>query len=303
MLWRAGPTRRRTDSPARATLGTLVVLTILVSALASVTSGARSTVEREVLREGGSTQVELSALDSGQSIRTLDPDNLDRARDVEHVDGVVPDYVSTIYTRNSDPETPTFDLTTHSWNPATHPSVVRGEVPRPLRPGQIVLPARSGGVDFTPYVGEKLPAAHTEATGERSGSPAHSTFTVVATYDPAWQLDGPDVAYVAPETAAALAAAKAGVSPEHYRSSAGALSAVVSVTEQRHVSAVTHELRRLDFSAAPVADRVNEGVPGIAGFGYRIGLLGVLLAAVLTGLARSLSAGSALGFPNALSCV
>ncbi|WP_017973050.1 FtsX-like permease family protein [Actinopolyspora halophila] len=281
--------RRRPSSSIRRALGTLVVLTILVSALASVASGARSTVEREVLRAGGSTQVELAAIASGQSVRSLDTENLDRARDIEHVERVVPDYVSTIYTGSSDPTASTFDLTTHSWNPATHPSIVRGEVPQPLQPGQLVLPARSGSVDFTPYVGEELPAAHTEATGERSGTPARTTLTVVATYDPAWQLDGPDVAYVAPETAVTLAAAKAGVSPEQYRSATGALSAVASVTEQRHVAAVTNELRRLDFSAAPVADRVNEGVPGIAGFGYRIGLLGVLLAAVLTGLASALS--------------
>ncbi|NYH79077.1 putative ABC transport system permease protein [Actinopolyspora biskrensis] len=283
-MWRwARLTRRRSGSSIRRTLGSLVVLTILVSALAGVASGARSTVEREVLRAGGSTRIELSAIESGRSVRDLDTEGLDRARGIEHVENVIPDYVSTIYTGSSDPTAPTFDLTTHSWRPSPRPSIVRGEVPQPLQPGQLVVPARSGDVDFTPYVGGELSAAHTEATGERSGTPAHTDFTVVATYDPAWQLDGPDVAYVAPETAAALAAAKAGVSPEQYRSVTGALSAVVSVTEQRHVPTVTHELRRLGFSASPVTDRMNGGVLGFAAPGYRIGILVVLATAVLTG--------------------
>ncbi len=291
-MWRwAWLTWRRSDSSVRSTLGLLVILTILVSALASVAAGARSAVERDVLHSGGLTQIDLSLIETGRTVRSLDSASLDQARGIEHVAKVVPDYVSTIYTGTRDPTAPTFDLTTHSWRPSTRPSITRGEVPHPLQPGQIVLPTHSDGVDFTRYVGKKFPAAYTRATGERSGTPEHTTFAVVATYDPEWQLDGPDTAYVSPETAATLAAAKAGMPPERYRSTTGATSAVVSVTEQQYVSTVAQELQQLDFSAAPVTDRVRNlpGVLGAADLGYRVGILVVLAIAVLTGLSNARS--------------
>ncbi|WP_157062918.1 ABC transporter permease [Actinopolyspora mortivallis] len=285
MRRRAWLSRWRPNSPVHRALGLLVTLTVLVSALTCVTSAARSAIERDVLRSGGLTQVHLSSIETGRSVRGLDTENLNRAREVEHVAEVVPDYVSSVYTGDSDPGAPTFDLTTHSWRPSTRPSVVRGELPRSLRPGQIVLPAHSGGVDFNRYVGKTLPAAYTRATGEHSGTPAHTTFEVVATYDPERQSDGPDTAYLAPETAATLAAAKAGTTPERYRSTTGARSAVVSVTERRYVSTVARELRRLGFSATPATDRMRDlpGVFGAAERGHRIGVLVVLAVAVLTG--------------------
>ncbi|SDP01607.1 putative ABC transport system permease protein [Actinopolyspora xinjiangensis] len=285
-MWRwPGAVLRRSNSSIRSTLGLLVVLTVLVSGLASVTTGARTAVERELLRSGGLTQLDVSSLETGRAVRELDAENLDRVRDVAHVVEAVPDHVSSIYTGSADPNAPTFDLTTHSWRPSTRPTIVRGEVPRPLRPGQLVLPVHGSGVDFNRFVGEELPVAYTRATGERSGTPAHTTFEVVATYDPGWRFDGPDTAYVAPETAAVLAAAKAGMSPERYRSTTGATSAVVSVSEQRNVPTVVEKLRELGFSASPVADRVRNlpGVLGAAELGYRIGILVVLAVAVLTG--------------------
>ncbi|WP_052428399.1 ABC transporter permease [Actinopolyspora erythraea] len=244
-----------------------------------------------MLRSGGLTQLDVSSLETGGAVRELDAENLDRVRDVAHVVEAVPDYVSSIYTGSADPNAPTFDLTTHSWRPSTRPTIVRGEVPRPLRPGQLVLPSRGSGVDFDRFVGEELPVAHTRATGERSGTPAHTSFEVVATYDPGWRFDGPDTAYVAPETAAMLAAAKAGMPPERYRSTTGATSAVVSVTEQRYVPAVVEKLRGLGFSASPVADRVRNlpGVLGAAELGHRIGILVVLAVAVLTGSSNARS--------------
>ncbi|SFT44366.1 putative ABC transport system permease protein [Actinopolyspora lacussalsi subsp. righensis] len=291
-MWRwSGPDRQRSNSSSRSTLVLLAMLTVLFGASASVSSGARSAIEREVLSSGGSTRIELSSVETGHSVRELNTDNLDEARGLEHVAKIVPDHISSIYTGNSDPDVPTFDLTTHSWWPAARPSIVRGEIPQPLEPGQLVLPSRGSGVDFNRYVGGKLPAAYTRATGERSGTPEQTTFEVVATYDPDWQLDGPDAAYAAPETAAMLAAAKAGMTPERYRSTTGATSAVVSVAEEQYVSAVVERLQRMGFSASPVADRVRNlpGVLGAAEPGYQVGILVVLAVAVLIGLSNARS--------------
>ncbi|GAB3560767.1 putative ABC transport system permease protein [Actinopolyspora lacussalsi] len=293
-MWRwAGPERQRSNSSSRRALVLLAILTVLAGASASVSSGARSTIEREVLSSGGSTRIELSSIETGHSVRELNTENLDEARGLEHVAKIVPDHISTIYTGNSDPDAPTFDLTTHSWWPAARPSIVRGEIPQPLEPGQLVLPSRGSGVDFNRYVGEELLAAYTRATGERSGTPEQTTFEVVATYDPDWQLDGPDVAYAAPETTAMLAAAKAGMPPERYRSTTGATSAVVSVAEEQYVSAVAERLQRMGFSASPVADRVRNlpGVLGAAEPGCQLGILVlvVLAVAVLVGLSNTRS--------------
>ncbi|PRW63572.1 hypothetical protein [Actinopolyspora mortivallis] len=278
--------RLRPDSSVRRALGLLVTLTVLVSALTCVTSAARSALERDVLRSGGPARIDLSAIETGRAVHALDSENLEQVRGLEHVTNVTPDYISSVYTGSRDPEAPTFDLTTHSWRPSIRLPVVRGELPQPLRPGQVVLPARSGGVDFNRYVGRSLPVAYTQATGEHSGTATHTTFEVVATYAPGQRSDEPDTAYLAPETAAMLAAAKAGVPPEQYRSTTGARSAVVSVTDQQYVSTVTEKLEQMGFSASPVAERVRNlpGVLGAADLGHRIGVLVVLAVAVLTGL-------------------
>ncbi|WP_245755492.1 FtsX-like permease family protein [Actinopolyspora alba] len=104
-------------------------------------------------------------------------------------------------------------------------------------------------------------------------------------------MDGPDTAYAAPKTAAMLAAAKAGMPPKRYRSTTGATSAVLSVTEQQYVPTVVEKLQRMGFSASPVADRVRNlpGVLGAADLGYQVGILVLLAVAVLTGLSNARS--------------
>ncbi|WP_234312056.1 hypothetical protein [Streptomyces griseus] len=116
---------------------------------------------------------------------------------------------------------------------------------------------------------------------------------VVALYDPSRQADGPGVAHLAEDTAALLAAARAGQEPEAFREREGAQSAVVVVRHQRDVAAVTKALQDDGFSASPVSDRVRHlaGLFGVADLAMRVLVPVLALGAVWLGVVRA--AGSA----------
>ncbi|MFI8188291.1 ABC transporter permease [Streptomyces sp. NPDC085946] len=275
----------RDGCPLRRTLPALVVLAALLTVSAGVAGGAAGAVERDVLRSGGLTQIELSSFEGDASVRPLTTSALRDAADVPGVRRVVADYAAAVYAE----EGGTYDLTSRTLTPGDDLPVTRGRIPAELGPDEVVLPAAAQGTDFAPLVGRTAAFGYTRATGDASGTTEVVELRIVAVYDPGWQADGPGVAYLSEDTAALLAAARAGRSPDAFRDREGARSAVVVVEHQRQVAAVTRALQEDGFSASPVSDRVRAlpGLFGAADLAMRAGVLVLALGAAVLGAVRA----------------
>ncbi|MFE7655138.1 FtsX-like permease family protein [Streptomyces bottropensis] len=272
----------------RRALPTLTVLAALLTTSAGVAAGAAGAVERDVLGSGGLTQIELSSFEGDTSVRPLTTSALGEAARVPGVRRVVADYPSVLYAE----EEGTYDLAGHTLTPGDDLPVVNGRIPAGsagLGRDEVVLPAAAQGTDFAPLLGRTVAFGYTKATGAASGTTQVVELKVTALYDPAWQADGPDAAYLAEDTAALLAAARAGQTPETFRAKEGARSAVVVVGHQRQVAAVTRSLQRDGFSASPVSDRVRDlpGLFGVADLAMRVGVLVLAVGAVALGSVRA----------------
>ncbi|WKX71957.1 FtsX-like permease family protein [Streptomyces sp. XD-27] len=282
-MWRwSWHTWRRAGLSLRGTAPLLAAMTALLALCAGTAAGAAAAVERDVLTTGGLTQIELASFEGSDSVRKLSTANLREAAKVPGVTRVSADYVSSIHTADSAEKAPTFLLQTHTLGLEDDLPMVKGELPRDrkLKPGQVILPKTSQGVDYSAYVGRTLPAAYTKATGPDSGSSAEMNLKVVGVYDPSWQADGPDAAYLAEDTAAALAAARSMQPADKYKATEGAQSAIVAVTRQNQVREVTAALQKLDFSASPVSDRVRN-LPGLFGAADLVARWAVVLLAAI----------------------
>ncbi|MFD4377196.1 FtsX-like permease family protein [Streptomyces sp. NPDC058486] len=276
--WRDGRSLRRS-------LPTLALLATAVGLCAGVAGGAAGAVERDVLGSGGLTQVELDSFEGDASVRPLTGPALREAARVPGVERVVADHPATLYAA----EDGTYDLTSRTLTPADDLPVVAGRIPGALGAQDVVLPARAQGTDFGPLLGRTVAFGHTRAIGVSSGTTDIVRLRVVALYDPAWQSDGRDVAYLAESTAAGLAAARAGQETGVFRDREGAESAVVVVAHQSRVAGVTRVLQEKGFSAAPVSDRVRHlpGLFGLASLGVRAGVLVLAAGAVVLGAVRA----------------
>ncbi|MFF3766207.1 ABC transporter permease [Streptomyces sp. NPDC001922] len=278
-------TWRRDGRSLRRALPTLTLLATLLTATAGVAAGATETIERDILRSGGLTQIELSSFEGESSVRPLTTSALKDATKVSGVSEVVADYSSTLYAE----EEGTYDLSSHTLSPGTDLPVVEGKIPSQLGRNQVVLPAHAQGTDFTSSLGQSVTFGYTKATGADSGSTALMKLEIVALYDPSWQVDGPGVAYVSEETAARLAAARAGQQLELFRAKDGAQSATVVVSHQKQVPGATKALQAAGFSASPVSDRVRQlpGLFGAADMAMRTGVVVLALAAIGLGAVRA----------------
>ncbi|MET9777425.1 FtsX-like permease family protein [Streptomyces sp. NPDC006367] len=278
-------TWKRDGRSLRRALPALTVLAALLTTSAGVAAGAAGALERDVLKAGGLTQIELSSFEGDASVRPLTTSALRDAGEVPGVRQVVADHSATLYAE----EEGTYDLTGHTLTPGDALPVTRGEIPAELGPDEIVLPAAVQGTDLTPLLGRTVAFGFTRATGAASGTTDVVRLKAVALYDPGWQADGPGAAYLAEDTAALLAAARAGLEPDAYRDKEGAQSAVVVVEHQKQVDAVTRALQADGFAASPVSDRVRNlpGLFGAADLAMRAGVLVLALAAVGLGAVRA----------------
>jgi len=278
-------TWKRDGRSLRRALPTLTVLAALLTTSAGVAAGAAAAVERDVLGSGGLTQIELSSFEGDASVRPLTTSALREAGRVKGVRQVVADYSSVLYAE----ENGTYDLASHTLTPGDDLPVIEGKVSAPLGPDEVVLPAVAQGTDFVPLLGRSVAFGYTRATGAASGTSAVVKLRIVALYDPSWQADGPGVAYLSQDTAALLAAARAGRPAGAFQGREGAQSAVVVVEHQRQVAAVTKSLQNKGFSASAVSDRVRDlpGLFGAADLAMRIGVLVLALGALALGAVRA----------------
>jgi putative ABC transport system permease protein len=131
--------------------------------------------------------------------------------------------------------------------------------PLPLRPGEILVPARAQGQDLSSLLGRRITIDRIRRTGSATGRGATSTVRVVGLVDPGWQVDGPDPAYGSLEDVDRWAAAAEGLSTAAYRGERG-YDRVDVVVRDLPVATARARLQRAGYTATSL-DQLAGGLP------------------------------------------
>lgn len=261
-------------------LGLAVVGTALgVAARASDKS--RETVERD----GANRVIEVEgSLNTGEPVR-LTASTLTRTERLPGVERVLPSSPASIGLKNARISGVLFVASAlqTSRPPMVAPS---GPVPA-LRRGEVLLPARTQGADLVTLLGQSVMVDHTRAVGPGTGRGDRYRLRVAGLYDPAFQADGQDAAYVTRHDNVRLAAAANGVSVRDFERRVGFEEAEVLVRQGSSVDLVLRRIQRLGLPATTLSQRLTE-LPTILAVGQD---LGRLLAIVLLVIVAATTAG------------
>ncbi|WP_244515411.1 hypothetical protein [Actinopolyspora xinjiangensis] len=279
----------------------MLVFTFLLGTLAGVSAGIQHATARDLLRADGAQRLVVSPLDSKGTIGQLNAEKLEMIRSIPGVEWAVGDYVSSIRSPEDSP-LPRFSLATHSWGSYVPPPITSGSVVDGLKPGQVVVPSHSQGVDFTRHLGrtvlfaysseaEDTPPPSSEDGAEQAADlqrkpPLVSEtieLEIVATYDARWHADGPETAYLSPVTAAKLASAADGKTASLLRITNGADRVGVMVEDSHDPEVVAERLRETGLGTFPLPLRERKMIATVDTWRY-IALGGLLVGAALFGV-------------------
>lgn len=170
--------------------------------------------------------------------------------------------------------------------PSVSPPITRAVRDRlfPLRLGEAILPAYSQGSDLSSLLGREISIQTVRATGSGVGTSARDTLRVVGLFQPDWQLDGPDAAYIDRATVLRWAAAKAGVPLQGYTATVGFDQLTVLVDSAENVPSVLAHVQKQGFAAASLQQQLAT-LPGVLSLVRVVGrvLLVVLACVAITG--------------------
>ncbi|WP_435613167.1 ABC transporter permease [Streptomyces sp. bgisy159] len=173
-----------------------------------------------------------------------------------------------------------------TYRPALPPPVTKSvrEDLFPLRPGEIVAPAVSQGVDLGALVGKQVEIETTRFVrpGEGTGVTGHAR--LVGVYDPTWQLDNPDAAYAADATVIKWAADRAGRPEKTYLSGIGYDQLTVVADRAENVPDVMRAVQDLGYPAVTLQQQLD-ALPAVLEMIRTVGrvLLGVLAVLAFAG--------------------
>jgi putative ABC transport system permease protein len=162
----------------------------------------------------------------------------------------------------------------------------------PLHTGEAILPTKSQGADLTGLLGRKLTVDITRAVTGGQGTGDHGAITVVGFFEPSWQLDGPDAAYLDTSTVVTWAAARAGVSVPQFTRNIGFDRANVVVDQATNVTATLRGVQNAGFAASTLQQELS-ALPGVLSLIRATGKL-LLVVLALVALVGALVVTSAL---------
>lgn len=156
----------------------------------------------------------------------------------------------------------------------------RGQRPR-LRPGDVLLPARTQGANLVPLLGRRAVFESQRAVGPGNGVGTRYPLRVAGLYDPSFQRGGQDVAYVNLNDDVALAASGEGLSVREFQRRIGFDSAEVVARRGVAVGSVLRRVQALDLPATTLSQRLA-ALPTLLAIGQNLGrLLAVILLAIV----------------------
>ncbi|MBK6014933.1 FtsX-like permease family protein [Streptomyces sp. MBT53] len=150
----------------------------------------------------------------------------------------------------------------------------------PLHRGEVVFPAATHGVDLSSMVGRTVTVDAHHYVRPGVGDTVSDRVKVVGLYDPGWQFDGPDTAYVDDATVVKWAAAAAGKTTDDYLRTSGWDQLTVVADSAAHVPGVLKTVQKMNYPAVALQQQL-EALPGVLQLvaltgNVLLGVLGVL---------------------------
>jgi putative ABC transport system permease protein len=130
--------------------------------------------------------------------------------------------------------------------------------PFPLSGDEAVLPAKVQGMDLTPLLGQRVAVDYQQTTGVGQGRGVRDQITVVGVFNPEWQFDGPDAAYVADGPLLTWASAIAGLPVDTFLNTHGYDKATVVARTAADVPALLVDFQGRGFSATSLQQQLSE---------------------------------------------
>ena len=252
----------------------------IVTATTGIAGRAESAASDTAERDGAGRVVEVEVdLATGGGARLTEP-TLARMRSLPGVREVLPAATVPIGVKTDAIPGVLFSGTTLQ---TRRPPIVRpdgGAVPT-LRRGEVLLPASAQGSQLAGLVGRREAFESQQAVGPGQGTGLAYPLRTVALYDPAYQVDGRDVAYLATADVERLAAAGQGVSVQEFRRQVGFDAAQVVVEDEAQVPRVLDAVQGLGLAATTLSQQYEE-LPTVLALARLLGqVLGGLLLLVI----------------------
>jgi putative ABC transport system permease protein len=262
-------------------VGLVLLITISVALCVSaflITDRAQAATHDKVAEGTANRSIVVDKLGDRDDTRALTEDGLATIRAVSGVRAVEPVAQASFGYKSAAVPGAVFYAT--SLRPSQLPPVVVSDRAHlfPLKPGEVVLPERAQGSGLRSLVGTRIDVQVTRSTQRGEGRGVTRHLTVVGLFDPSWQLDGPDAAYVADTTAVSWAALRAGLSVPTYLDTVGYDSATVVTASAADVPPVLDALQREHFAASSLQQQL-EALPAVLEFVHVAGY--VLLACLV----------------------
>jgi putative ABC transport system permease protein len=183
---------------------------------------------------------------------------LERVRSVSSVSEVEPTMQATFGIKTSD--IPGALLHGTKLRPSLSPPVRKSVRPDvfPLKEGEVLLPGTVQGMDLTELLGKTVDVSYQRTIGASSGTGAHDRVLVVGTYDPSWQLEGADAAFVSDSQLIRWASSVAAVPEGRLLETVGYDKATVLTSSSSHVSDVLKRLQAMGFTATSLEQQFTE---------------------------------------------
>lgn len=147
----------------------------------------------------------------------------------------------------------------------------KGPPPR-LRRGDVLLPARTQDSDLKSTLRRTIVFDTQRPTGVGQGTAGRYKLRVVGLYDPTFQADGQDVAYMTTYDNVRLAAQTNGLSPQEFQRRSGFDTAEIVVRRGASVDSVLSRVQRLGLPATTLSQRLT-ALPTLLSLGRDLGRL------------------------------
>jgi len=239
-----------------------LVLLIVISAAISlsayaVSHSARSAVDQKLLQGYGNRSLQLDQLGSRDDVTPLTSENLGKIRDIPGVERVEPRAQASFGYKNSQ-----FGVLLYATTPRPSllPPIISQIRPAvfPLSAKEIVLPAHGDGADLTSLLGHTITVEISRATGVGQGAGMDQKLHVVGIFDPKWQIDGPNAAYLDSKDVISWAALRAGVPTDKFTSTVGYDRVTVLAKSASDVPNVLAALQARGFAASTLQQQLQQ---------------------------------------------
>jgi putative ABC transport system permease protein len=164
------------------------------------------------------------------------------------------------------PQVPGVLLYATSVRPSLSPPITAGirAAVFPLASREIVLPSRADGTDLSVLLGKRITVQTITKTGNATGTGTSDSVTVVALFDPTWQIDGPAAAYLDQRSVIRWSALVAGVPEIRYTSEIGYDAVTVVATTSQGVPHLLDAIQAEGFGAVALQQQLK-ALPALLG--------------------------------------